>query len=162
MEITQEKKTSPKDVFIHLLAIVTLYICAVSFLVMVFQYVNILFPDALTESGYYARTGMNAAIRWSIATLVIIFPVYLFTMKFLNKSYEMMPSKRDLRIRKWLIYFTLFVTALVIMGDLVTLINNLLNGELTIRFSLKVLAVLFVTGSIFFYYFTDLKKHNTE
>ncbi len=164
MEITVERdnKVSPKDVFTHLLAIVALYTTAVSFLVLVFQSVNIWLPDVLTEAGYYARQGANGAIRWSIASLVIFFPAYLLTMRFLNKSYEENPSKRNLRVRKWLIYFTLFVAALVIMGDLVTLINNLLNGELTVRFALKVGAVLFVAGSIFFYYFSDIKKHRTE
>ena len=158
----KDNKVSPKDVFTHLLAIVALYASAVSFLVLVFQTVNIWFPDILTEAGYYARLGANNAIRWSIASLVIVFPVYVMTMRYLGKSYEENPSKRNLRVRKWLMYFTVFIAALVIMGDLVTLINNLLNGELTVRFGLKVGTVLFVAGSIFYYYFSDLKKHHTE
>ena len=164
MEMTQEKenKVSPKDVFTHLLAIATLYASAVSFLVLVFQSINVWLPDALTEAGYYARMAANSGIRFSIATLVIVFPVYVLTMRYLNKSYDVNPTKRNLRVRKWLVYFTLFVAALVVMGDLVALINNLLNGELTMRFGLKIAAVLFVAGSIFYYYFMDIKKHNTE
>lgn len=164
MEITQEKenKVSPKDVFTHLLAIVALYASAVSLLVLMFQSINLWFPDVLLETGYYARYGINSAIRWSIASLVIMFPVYLLTTRYLGRSYEENPSKRNLRVRKWLLYFTLFLTALIILGDFVTLINNLLNGELTVRFLLKVVSVFFVAGSIFFYYFADLKKHNTE
>jgi len=158
------EKTSPKDIFLHLLSIVTLYTCAVAFLVLVFQYVNVVFPDPVSPDGYgyYAASGSYRAIRWSIASLVVFFPVYLLTMRHLEKSYRKSPSKRDLRIRKWLVYFTLFAAALIILGDLVTLIYRFLEGELTARFILKVLAVLFVAGSVFGYYFQDLKKHKTD
>ena len=159
--IQEKKKVSPKDVFMHLLAIVTLYVSAVTFLVLLFQFIDIAFPDVLSR-GYYALQGSYSMIRFSIATLLVVFPVYIFTMRFLNKSYEANPTKRDLRIRKWLIYFTLFIVALVVIGDLVALINSFLGGEITTRFSLKALSILFVTGSIFFYYFADIKKHNTE
>ena len=158
----QLQRTSPKDVFLHLLAIITLYTSAISFLVLIFQYVNVLFPDPLEFAmGYHMRLGSYGAIRWSIASLIVVFPVYLITSWFLNKGYST-PSKRNLWIRKWLIYFTLFAAALIIIGDLVTLINRLLEGELTIRFILKVMAVLFVAGSVFGYYLWDIKRYKTE
>src|SRR5438132_4874360 len=43
---------------------------------------------------------------------------------------------------KWLIYLTLFVAALIIIGDLVSLIYNFLGGDVTIKFVLKALSVL--------------------
>jgi uncharacterized membrane protein len=154
-------KAEPKDVFTHLLAIVALYFSAGSFMTLIFQYVNIALPDPL-ENGSSYLTGAYNLIRFAISSLIIIFPVYIFTTRFLNKSYEQNPLKRNLRIRKWLVYFTLFVTALVIIGDLVALINNLLGGELTVRFLLKVVTVFFVAASIFSYYFWELKKHKEE
>jgi len=156
-----KNKTGPKDVFLHLLAIIMLYVSAISFLTLVYQIINISFPDPL-EAGRFISSGINGAIRWSISSLVIVFPVYLLSSWYLNKSYEQAPVKRELRIRKWLIYFTLFVAALIIIGDLVTLINTFLGGGLTLRFILKVLAVLFVAGSVFWYYLWDLRKHKTE
>lgn len=159
--IQEERKVSPKDVFMHLLAIVTLYASAISFLVLLFQYIDLGFPDVLA-GGYYNVQGAYSAIRMAIATLVVVFPVHILTMRALQKSYEANPSKRELRIRKWLIYFTLFITALVVIGDLVTLINSFLGGEITMRFLLKALSVFFVAGSIFAYDFYDVKKHGTE
>lgn len=155
------EKASPRDVFVHLLAIVVLYGSAVSFLVLVFNYINILFPDML-ENSYSSVTEIYQSIRWSISTLVVLFPVYIGTTWYLNKSYFQNPSKRNLRIRKWLVYFTLFLTALIIIGDMVTLIYRLLEGYLTLRFILKILAVLFVAISVFIYYFWDLRKYGTE
>lgn len=153
------EKTSPKDVFLHLLAIITLYVSAGSFVTLLFQFVNILFPDALNS---YEYTGAISTMRRSISALVIIFPVYVLTSWYLGRSYQKNPLKRNLRIRKWLIYFTLFAASLIIIGDLVTLIYNLLNGDLTVRFLLKILAVLLVSGSVFGYYFWDVRKYKTE
>lgn len=156
------KKTSPRDVFLHLLAIITLYVSAVSFGVLWFQYVNVLIPDVLQGDNYYAYSGVYQAMRWSIASLIIVFPAYLWTSWFLNKAYIADPAKRNIRIRKWLVYFTLFAAALIMLGDLVRIVYNLLNGELTARFVLKVIVVFFIAGSVFIYYFWDLKKHKTE
>ncbi|MEK7193574.1 MAG: DUF5671 domain-containing protein [Patescibacteria group bacterium] len=159
---TSIQKTSPGDFFLHLLAIITLYASAISFGTLIFNYINYFIPDPLQE-GSYIRDAISSGIRWSIATLIIVFPAYIITSWYLNKSYAVTPYKRNLRIRRWLIYFTLFVTALIIIGDLVGLVYGLLGGlELTLRFILKVLTVLFITGSVFWYYLWDIRKYKTE
>lgn len=154
-------KTSPKDVFLHLLSIITLYFSTGSFIALLFQYINVLLPE-FTDQGYFALSNAYNIIRWSISSLIVVFPSYLLTVRYLNKGYEKNPFKRQLAIRKWLTYLTLFVAALIIIGDLVTLINHLLMGESTLRFLLKVLAVFLSIGSVFTYYFWDLKKSKIE
>ena len=150
-------KTEPKDVFIHLLAIIALYASATAFLIMLFQYINVLIPDIL-ERGYYQFQSYYSSIRWSISSLVVIFPVYVWAGYYLNKIYFLEPEKRNLRIRKWLLNFTVFAAALIIIGDLVALIYNFLEGNITARFVLKIAAVFFVAASVFFYYFWELKN----
>lgn len=153
----EKARMSPKDIFLHLLSIVTLYASAGSILALLFQYINVYIPDPL-EYDYYHFTSAYDTIRLSISLLVVIFPVYIWTTRFLNKSYAEEPEKQNLHIRKWLLYFTLFAAALIIMGDLVSLINTFLNGELTARFLLKILSVFLVAGSVFWYYHADLKQ----
>ena len=148
-------KSSPKDVFLHLLSIITLYISAGGLVALFFQYINLAFPDQLYPNYYYSVAG---PIRWAMASLIIVFPVYLFTNWLLQNDYAKNPEKRELRIRKWLVHFTLFAAAIIIMVDLVTLVYNFLGGDLTARFSLKIIAVLLVIGSIFAYYLWDLRK----
>ena len=160
VEPQQAKAVGPKDVFLHLLAIFALYTSAVSFLVLIFQYINLAFPDVL-EGGYAPRVSYGP-IRWSIASLIVVFPVYVWVSWYLNKRYIAVPERRMARSRRWLVYFTLFAAAVIIIGDLVTLIYNLLGGELTARFILKVLAVLFVAGAVFWYYLWDLRRHHIE
>jgi membrane protein YqaA with SNARE-associated domain len=147
-------KVSPRDFFLHLGAVVALYWSAVSLLVLLFQSINNLFPDALE---YYVDP-YSSGIRFAIASLIIIFPVYWVITWMINKDLAENPSKKDLWVRKWLIYVTLFVAGLAIVGDLVTLLNTFLGGEVTARFILKVLAVLLVTGGIFGYYYQELKR----
>jgi len=146
-------KSSPKDVFMYLLNMIALYASATSILVLLFQYINIYFPDILNP---YFDPG--SPMRGAIASLIIIFPVFILTSKFIQKDIEKFPQKSELKIRKWLLYFTLFIAAIIIIGDLVSLIYNFLQGELTIRFFLKIISVLAVAASIFGYYLYELRR----
>ncbi|HEY4474805.1 MAG TPA: DUF5671 domain-containing protein [Candidatus Paceibacterota bacterium] len=150
-------KNLPRDVFLYLLSIVTLVASAVSFGVLVFQYINVYFPDLINDY-YYSASNYYGTIRQALATLIVIFPVYIWVSRFLKKDIEENPEKRELKIRKWLLYLTVFVAALVIIGDLVTLINTYLNGEITMRFILKVLAIIFIAGSVFSHYYFELRE----
>ena len=154
-------KVGPKDFFMHLLAMVALYSSAISFILLLFDYINLLIPDPL-DRGYLSSEYILTSIRWLISTLIVVFPTYVLTTWWLNKSYAATPFKRNLRIRRWLIYFTLFVAALIVIGDFVTLIYNLLEGDITLRFILKIVTVFFAAGSVFLYYFWDVKKFKTE
>src|SRR3989344_9353400 len=123
----------PRDVFLYLLSIISLVATAVSLGVLLFQYINVYFPDVIVDP-YFSPSNYYSQIRSALAALVVFFPVYFWVSRFLRKDIEENPEKRDLKIRKWLLYLTVFVAALVVIGDLVVLINTFLEGELTIRF----------------------------
>ena len=155
--MTPETKTSsPREVFLHLLAIVTLYMSAFNFGRLIFGYVNRAFPDLL-EGQYYVHMASNESLRWSLAMLIIGFPIYFFTTRFLQRLYVRNPWEQTRRIRKWLLYLTLFLAAVVVIGDLVTLIYTFLGGELTVRFAFKVITVFAIAAAIFGYYFWELR-----
>jgi hypothetical protein len=97
-------------------------------------------------------------MRFAVSSLFIVFPLFIFVSWFLNKIYRKEEVVRESKIRKWLLYFTLFVASLVVVGDLVTVINNLLSGETTLRFILKALSVLVVAGFVFGYYLDDVRR----
>ena len=158
----ETKKVSAKDFFMQLGAMVALYASAISFTMLIFEYINVLLPDPLGIGGYYYSQGSFQTIRWSIAMLVVVFPLYTFLSWFLEKSYFKYPEKRKIWIRRWLVYLTLFVAAIIIIGNFVTVIYNGLGGELTLRFLLKSLTLFFVTGSVFGYYLWNIKKHQDE
>jgi len=146
-------KFSPKDFFLYLAAFAAMYVSAVSLLILLFEYINRLFPDELVR---YVDP-YSGAIRFSIASLIVIFPIYIFLTRILNQDLRRNPEKRDYGIRKWLIFLTLFVAGLTLVIDLIVLINTFLGGDITTKFVLKVLAVLVVIGGAFMYYFYDIK-----
>lgn len=108
------KRNLPRDLFLHLLAIVTLYWSAISFVTLLWQYVNYFFPDTLTSYYYYG--GISGPMRFAISSLMIVFPVFILVSWWLNKIYAAEAAVRESRIRKWLIYLTLFIASLVIIG----------------------------------------------
>lgn len=147
----------PRDVFLYLLAIVSLIVSAVSLGIVLFQYISIYFPDLISDP-YFSRSAYYSTIRSSLAALLVIFPVYIWVSWFLKRDTVRFPEKRELKIRKWLLYLTIFIAALVIIGDLVVLIQNLLEGERSLRFLLKILSIFFIAGSIFGHYFYELRE----
>lgn len=149
METTS--RVGPKDVFLHLLAIVTLYASAIAFSVLVFNYIDLAFPRDLGNA-YYQTEGLRDSIRFAVSTLVVVFPVFFFTSRLLRKAYEVNPDRINLAIRKWVSYFTMFLAGGIGIGWLVRVIYRFLDGDFTAAFLLKALTIFFVTGSVFFYY----------
>lgn len=149
------KRNLPRDVFLHLLAIVTLYWSSITFVTLLWQFINYFLPDLLN---YYVASYSVELIRFAVSSLFIVFPLFIYISWFLNKIYAKEIVVRESKIRKWLLYFTLFLAALISVGDIVSVIYNLLGGETTLRFILKALSVLLVTGFIFTYYLDDLRR----
>ncbi len=147
-------KTSPRDVFLHLLSIITLYIGLISLVVLLFQYVDYYFPDELGNNFWR----LTSNVRRSMAALIVAWPAYLWVQYLLQKEARRQPDKHNLTLKKWLSYLTLFIAALIIIIDLITLLNNFLAGELTVSFILKVVVVLLALGAVFWYYHWDLQK----
>src|SRR5690349_15344543 len=72
------------------------------------------------------------------------------------------PEKHGSGVRRWLTYVTLFVAALVILGDLSFVVARLLSGELPPRFLARTLVVLLIAGYVFGRYLTELRRDEDE
>ena len=146
-------KMTPKDFFLYVGVMVTLYISYVSLLVLWCQCLNLLFPSTLNSF----VDPFSSAIRSAMAALSIVFPLFVYLSRYVNREIRSDSRKSDLGIRRWLIYLTLFVGGVTVAIDLIVLVNTFLGGDLTTRFILKVLSILVVIGGGFSYYFYDLK-----
>jgi len=140
---------SARDAFMYLVMFGMLYVSAYNFGNLLFQFINLAFPDPLLQE-YGDFSGSR--IRWSTSALLVAFPVFLFVSFRISKSIAKDSTRRTSGIRKWLTYLTLSLAACIIVGDLIYLLNSLLSGELTVRFVLKVLTVGLISGGIFGYY----------
>ena len=145
-------KTTPKDFFLHVGATVALYVSVIALINLAFEIVNRLLPDQLNN--YWS----TSSIVWPISMLVVLVPVLYLLEWLIAKDVSKMLEKKDIWIRKWRIYLTLFLTGATIVGDVITLINTYLNGEISGRFLWKVLILFVVCSAVFKYYFFSVHE----
>lgn len=143
-------KTTPKDFFLHLGATIVLYVATGTLINLWFAIINYFRPDAL--AGYF----YGNAVAWPISMLVVLVPTLYIIEWLINRDISRMPEKKDLLIRRWRIYLTIFLASALMIGDLIALINVYLNGEITSRFIYKIIVILLVAGAIGKYYFFSL------
>jgi hypothetical protein len=145
---------SARDAFFYLVLFATLYYSAFHLGSLLFDLVNRAFPDPAQP--IYETLG--STMRWSVASVIITFPVFVLVARHLAREVERQPIKRLSPVRRWLTYLTLFLAAIVLICDVTTLVYNVLGGELSMRFALKVLVVGALAGSVFGYYLRDLRR----
>jgi len=148
---------SARDAFLYLVMFSTLYYGALNLGNLLFVFIDRAFPDPAYAHDYHGDSQ-----RWSTAAIIIAFPVFLFMARYIGKQIKRNPFKRLSPARRWLTYITIFIATAAVLGDITTLIYNLLGGALTVRFILKVLVVAIIAGSAFTYYLLDLRKEEKE
>ncbi len=152
-------KLTPKFFFLSLGVLVTLVASVVAFLNLVFGALNKKFPDALNSFYQYGYSTWDyETIRGALATLIIVFPVFLLLSYFWKQASNVNLGHIDSIIRKWMIYLILFLSGIVVVVDLVTLVKYFVAGEITNRFLLKVTATLVVAVLAGTYYLLEMKK----
>ncbi|PKL36650.1 hypothetical protein CVV38_01975 [Candidatus Peregrinibacteria bacterium HGW-Peregrinibacteria-1] len=145
------KYSTPKNVFFHLLMMSMMYAMVISFVALWFAYLDVLFPDQLS---YYVDRSYT--IRWSSAVMLVSFPVFLLMNAAIGKDMKKHSEVKESGVRRWLVYLTLFIAAITMIIDLMRLVFNFYNGDLTLLFALKSLVLLVVMGLVFLYYMRDM------
>lgn len=154
----ENHKLTPKFFFLSLGVIITLIASVSAFLSLVFETLNNKFPDALNAVYQYGYNSYNfESARASMATLIILFPVFLVLSHFWNKEGKKNLGKIDEVIKKWMVYLILFLSGIVSIVDLVTLVRYFVSGEITTRFILKVVITLAIAIGVGVYYIFVLK-----
>jgi hypothetical protein len=147
---------TPKNFALQLGALITLYISLTSLITLLFAIITVRFPDAVDY--YYTVESATNTIRFSVAILIVFFPVYLWLTRTVNQI-RRQEEGVYLTLTRWAIYLSLLIGGAVLLGDLVAVINGYLNGELTIRFFLKALVVAITISAAFYYYLKDAQNY---
>ena len=151
---------SARETFLYLVLFTSLYVSVWNFGHLLFDFINRYFPD-VTQNRYGNDYDLES-IRWSVASLIIAFPVFLWTARYIGRRLEANPAGRLSEARRWCTYLTLFIAVAVLVGDGITLLYNLLGGELTSRFVLKAIVVGGIAASALIYYLRDLRHEEKE
>src|SRR3989338_1360042 len=153
-------KASAKDFFLNLGAFTALYTLVGSLLSLLFNVINTAYPQITNGYNY---SGGSQSISWPVAILVVLFPIFVLLMWFLEREYRVEPERQSSFTHRGFTYITLFVAGLAIAGDLITVIYFFIDGqELTTGFLLKVLVLLIVASGIFIYFISDLRNKLTS
>jgi hypothetical protein len=151
-------KLSPKFFFLSLGVLVSLITTVTSFLNLAFATLDKKFPDVLNAVYSYGYNTYDfTAMRTSLATLIIFFPVFVILSYLWNKMKKIGIGHIDEIIKKWMLYLVVFLSSIVIVVDLVTLVQYFVSGEITTRFIYKVIITLLVALFVGFYYVLELK-----
>jgi hypothetical protein len=152
-----------RDAFFHLLTFTALFTWATSLILLFITYIDFAFPDPAWRTSYYALEAALSNIRASLAALIVSFPIFLILWHFLLREVRRHPEKAKGAIRRWLGYLSLFVGAVTLSADAITFIFYLFEGQLTVRFLLKVTALFLIAGSLVYYLaFTLRSETETE
>ncbi|MEI2453521.1 DUF5671 domain-containing protein [Lysobacter firmicutimachus] len=152
---------SAREAFAYLVLFSTLYLVACSLGSLLFDFINLAWPDAVDDYGYWRRS-IDDSLRWAVSALSIGFPVFAFVAHRVARDVARHPIKRLSPVRRWLTYLTLFLAATVLIGDMTVLVYNLLGGEISLRFLVKSLVVGAIAGTIFGYYLWDLRREENQ
>jgi hypothetical protein len=151
---TYKRSSSAKDAFLYLVSFITLAIWTLGLGSVMFTLIDEWIKDPLRQNNDYGLY----QIADGLASMIIAFPVYLLTMRYILREVTRHSEKLESPVRKWLTAIVLLIAAAIAVGDLIFFLTSVLRGELTTDFSAKAAVVLAITGGVFWYYFGALQQ----
>jgi hypothetical protein len=127
------KKNIPRDLFLHLLAIVTLYWFLISFAALTWQFINYYFPNSLVYQFY---ASFPTPLRFAVASLIIFLLGFIIVSWYLNKIYAKESKVEESKMVKWLIKLS----------------GGKIKSEAMANYILLTLAVVIFVVSLFVFY----------
>jgi len=153
-----KRDNAAKFAFLYMISLVALGFVAYSAGAIVFQIINKYISDPVNVLRTSYTCLDSGALRFAIAALIVSIPIYYVIARKINRELFMGNLDKESQIRKWLTYLIIFISSVVIIGWLIAVIYQFLEGELTIKFILKALTVLAVAGTVLSYYWYDIKR----
>jgi len=152
-------RSSVAEVAVNFFSFVLLGIIAGSLITLYYAIINYYFPDALIDSSYYYKYERFAqTIHYAIAALIVAYPIYYFALRIWFKRFRENEKKVESGLTKWFTYIVLLIASGSVVGDLITVLFYFFQGEVTARFILKALVILFIGGTVFGFYYLERKK----
>lgn len=151
--------TTARNFALQLGALISLYLSLTFLLVLLFGLINLMLPAAADSSWQIESAGSQ--VRFGFAMVIVFFPALLILTRVVNKLRRGEADGTYLTLTRWLIYLSLLVAGLTLLGDLVSVVYAFLEGDLTTRFLLKALSVFVVIGAAFTYYLLDARDYWT-
>ncbi len=151
-------KAATLDVTVNLFSFILLGIVAGAFLELSFALINNALPEYADLQNEYLQMSTASTIHRSIASMAIAFPLYVLAVGWWIRRFAGGHERNESRLSKWFTYLVLLVASVTIVCDLITLVYSMLQGEMSLRFLLKVAVVLAVAGTVFGFYLCERRS----
>lgn len=156
--VPKPRSLSPaRDAFFYLVIFSTLYTSTISFTHLIFSAIDRIFDTTVRFSHSFAEE-----TRSDLSALIIALPIFLVVSYWETRLENRDTDRRTSDARKMLTYLTLFLTASVIIVDLIWLVYRILESNLPLSFALKVFTIAFLYSSIFWHYFREMRKADSD
>ncbi|MBT3211252.1 MAG: hypothetical protein HOD99_11080 [Planctomycetaceae bacterium] len=149
--------SGPREAFLHLLAMLLLYMTAFATGAVLFLVIDVFLSDP-TNRGIF---GADRMARFHAAILMASLPVLALVRWAINRDIIRNPAIRIAPVVRTLSYITLLITSLIMVCDMVAVLLGFLNGDLTLTFILKSSVVVLLAGGIFLWYISGLHFEET-
>ena len=138
-----------------MLSLIALIFAALSAGMIIFQIINKNIVDVIVQR---ASDFSPHQLKFAISALIISAPIFYATTWQIYKNLFSGAFDKDSATRRWLTYLVILVSSVVMLGWLIAIVNNFLDGELTIKFILKAATAIGIAAAIFTFYYYDIKR----
>lgn len=146
-----ESEENARATFLYILSFFSLYISVWAFINTSFGIIDKFFGVEMSSAALLG-------FRWSIAWLVVVFPVFLITNYYIPRVLPSGGENVELTgTRKTLTYVTLFLATMTLIGSAVFAVFELTSGAFITPTMPKITTIALVAALLFGYYFNDLR-----
>ena len=149
------------DAFEHILLFISMYVLAFTIGATLILFIDRWVPGVPDVYNYGTDGYRLSTLRGFLAALIVSYPLFSFFFLRITKRTFDHPDIRGLKARKFLIYLTLVVAFLIVIGNVISVVYNFLNGNVTPNFFLKFVVIVSISSLIFGYYLQQVKEDRT-
>ena len=158
-ESSAPKRHGALLLFWYLRMFFTLGMAAAATATLWYQFINKLLPLEVPIGRGGVRLPFNPeAVQWALSVLIVVAPTYFICASIIRAAIKKHEVVLQRGVRQWTSYVFLFLVSAIAIGDLITVLRYVINGDYTLRFMLKSATILLLTGWILFYLIKDLRS----
>jgi len=151
------------DVFRNLLTFGLLFATLIHLVILGFGLLDRQFADPANFQSWNADPEENlSGLRFSLATVVVTFPLFLVFSWLGVKEGARRPESLQTPVRRLFLWLTLLVAAVSILGNLIALLFFYFEGQLQLLTLLKMGLLLLLALSVFTYYLLVLRLEERQ
>ena len=148
--------------FEYIVLFITLYVSAMSLGGILNFAVDKSLPDRLNQSLSYSLGLGQLLLQGFLAGIIVCYPIFILLFIILRKQLIANQAIRNLRARKLLIYLTLLVTFLIMIGNIISVVFGFLSGNATTNSLAHFGVTVTIAGSIFLYLLLEVREDRKE